>query len=121
MMTKTRSFQTIGLDWLWSNFAFVPTPGSGDFQMMLSFFAPPQVSGRPFSSAMPCPVGPRQPGHVSPARSPNMTNRAAAQEGITRLIVASTVYESVRVGVRWRGSDDIARRLFRQPNRLALG
>src|SRR5262245_54936293 len=97
MMTKTRSFQTIGLDWLWSNFAFIPTPGSGDFQMMFSFAAPPQVSKTFFSSATPCPAGPRHAGQTSPACAAALRKSAAATA--MRLAVTLFLLLNPRLGV----------------------
>src|SRR3954451_19078578 len=89
MTTKTRSFQTIGLDWLWSNFALVPVPGSAAFQTTFSLALPPQVSGKFFSSVRPRPVGPRQPGQVSPARSEAGTNSRAADKAANALMADS--------------------------------
>src|SRR5579872_5892950 len=56
---KTRSPQTTGLEKL--------RPAKATFQSTFSFFFPPQVRGRPFSSVWPSPVGPRQAGQL-PAR-----------------------------------------------------
>ena len=68
MVTKTRPPCTIGLDWLWSCLFLPSAPGSGCFHRTFSSSLPPQVNGRSFSSLMPMPVGPRQPGQSAGRR-----------------------------------------------------
>src|SRR5262245_21405092 len=81
MQMMTRSFQTIGLDWLLSNLAFSSTPGSATFQRTFSLFLP-QVRGRSFSVLRPCPVGPRQQGQSSATAGIGKASRAQTVSGL---------------------------------------